>query len=308
MMAHIVSAMTLSQLEYLVALDTYRHFQRAAEACHVSQPSLSAQIQKLEEELGVILFDRGARPIVPTPLAEQIIAHARIVLAEVARLEAIVQEATGEMAGELRLGILSTIAPYLLPIIVQEFTRHFPNVSLKFDELRFDEIIESIRRDTLDAGLVASPYAAPDIIEKPLFEEPLVGYVAVGHRLYDRERIRADDLDLADLWLMSRGHCFREQVLRLFPPTRRQESLSTSFESGNLETLQRLVDRGKGMTLLPLLAVSGEGSHSPQSVRHFEDPPPTRTVRMVYSRISLKKHLIRVLTKTVVTAVEPHLP
>ncbi len=299
--------MTILQLEYLVALDTYRHFGRAADACHVSQPSLSAQIQKLEERLGVILFDRSARPIVPTALGEQVIAHARIVLAEAARLEAVVQEATGEMSGELRIGILGTIAPYLLPIIVQEYARRFPNVELTFDELRFDEIIERIRRDILDAGIVATSYEAPDIIEKPLYEEPLVGYVAVGHRLYHQERILPDELDPSDLWLMSPGHCFREQVLQLLPPHERQRG-GASFESGNLETLQRLVDRGKGMTLLPWLAVTGEGSHSPQSVRLFDDPVPVRTIRMVYSRISLKKHLIRGLRQTVVTAVEPYLP
>ncbi len=299
--------MTLLQLEYLVALDTYRHFGRAADVCHVSQPSLSEQIQKLEERLGVILFDRSVRPIVPTALGEQVIAHARIVLAEAARLEAVVQEATGEMSGGLRIGILGTIAPYLLPIIIQEYGRRFPNVELTFDELRFDEIIERLRRDLLDAGIVATSYEAPDIIEKPLYEEPLVGYVAVGHRLYQKERIRPDDLDPSDLWLMSPGHCFRERVLQLLPPNERQSG-GASFESGNLETLQRLVDRGKGMTLLPWLAVTGEGSHSPQSVRPFDDPKPVRTIRMVHSRISLKKHLIRGLRQTVVAAVEPYLP
>lgn len=302
--------MTLFQLQYIVALDKYRHFRLAAESCHVTQPSLSTQVQKLEEELGVILFDRNARPVAPTELGRQVIAHARLVLGEVARLEALVQEATGEMAGELRVGILSTIAPYLLPIVIAAFSRRYPNVTLVFEELIGDQIVDYIKRDLLDAGLLAVPAATSDIVEVPLFVEPLVGYVARGHRLFERETIRPADLHPDELWLMSKGHCFRDQVLDLFAEDETASSLrrGVKFESGNLETLQRLVDRGHGMTLLPWLAVTGEGSHAPESVRPFAPPPPTRTVRIVYSKILLKKHLVRGLTQEILRAVEPYLP
>ena len=208
--------MTLLQLQYVVALDKYRHFRLAAEACHVTQPSLSTQVQKLEEELGVILFDRNARPVVPTELGRQVIEYARLVLGEVARLEALVQEATGEMAGELRVGILSTIAPYLLPIVIAAFSRRYPNVTLIFEELLGDQIVDYIKRDLLDAGLMAVSPATSDIIEVPLFVEPLVGYVARGYRLFERETIRPEDLDPDEVWMSSKGHCFRDQVLVLF--------------------------------------------------------------------------------------------
>ena len=302
--------MTLFQLEYIVALDKYRHFRLAAESCHVTQPSLSTQVQKLEEELGVILFDRSARPVAPTELGRQIIAHARLVLGEVARLQALVQEATGEMAGELRVGILSTVAPYLLPIVIAAFSRRYPNVLLVFQELLADEIIDAIKRDLLDAGLVATPAATSELVDVPLFAEPLVGYVARGHRLFGQKTIRVADLSAEDLWLMSKGHCFREQVLSLLevPEAEARSRGGVKFESGNLETLQRLVDRGHGMTLLPWLAVTGEGSHAPESVRPFEEPAPSRTLHVVYARILPKKHLVRALMREILRATAPYLP
>ena len=302
--------MTLLQLEYIVALDKHRHFRLAAESCHVTQPSLSTQVQKLEEELGVILFDRNVRPVAPTELGRQIISHARLVLGEAARLQALVQEATGEMAGELRVGILSTIAPYLLPIVIAAFSRRYPNVTLIFEELLTDQIVDHIQRDLLDAGLVSTHARVPDIIDVPLFVEPLVGYVSRGHPLFERQQISTADLQRSDLWLMSKGHCFRDQVLALLhdrspdahPPG------GIRFESGNLETLQRLVDRGHGMTLLPWLAVSGEGSHAPESVRPFADPAPSRTLHLLYARILPRKHFVRALVEEILSAAAPYLP
>ncbi len=302
--------MTLLQLEYLVALDRHRHFREAAEACHVTQPSLSMQLQKLEEELGVMLIDRNVRPIAPTAIGEKVIAQARIALGEVERIRGIVQETTGDMSGELRIGILSTISPYLLPLVIAPFSRRYPKVSLVFEEQRAERIVELVQRDLLDGGLIASPITARGLIDEPLFDEPFVGYVSEEHRLYDRETIRREDLHRDDLWLMREGHCFREQALELLQddqPTNPDQK-AVQFESGNLETLQRLVDRGYGMTLLPWLAVQGEGSHAPESVRPFEDPAPTRTVRLVYADVFAKKQLLRAFAQTVREAVQAVLP
>ena len=302
--------MTLLQLEYLLALDRHRHFRIAAESCHVTQPSLSMQIQKLEEELGVMLIDRNVRPIAPTEVGSEVIAQARIALAEADRIRAIVQQTTGDMSGELRIGILSTISPYLLPLVIAPFSRRYPKVSLVFEEQRAEKIVEFVQRDLLDAGLIASPPAARGIVDEPLFEEPFVGYASQSHRLYDRKSIRREDLHGDDLWLMSEGHCFRQQTLDLLEEgsTKHPDQKAVQFESGNLETLQRLVDRGYGMTLLPWLAVQGEGSHAPESVRPFEAPAPTRTVRLVYAEVFVKKQLLRVFAETVREAVDAVLP
>lgn len=304
------AGMTLLQLTYILALDRHRHFRLAAEACHVTQPSLSMQLQKLEEELGIMLFDRNVRPIAPTKVGKQVIAQARVVMADVERLKLITQEATGEIAGELRVGILSTISPYLLPLVIARFSRRYPDVSLIFEELLAGQIIEQIKRDLLDVGLVATSISSRGIIEEPLFEEPFAGYVSPDHRLYGQATIQVTDLHLNDLWLMSEGHCFREQTLRLLQGNApgQTDQKAVQFESGNLETLQRLVDRGYGMTLLPWLAVQGEGSHAPESVRPFEDSIPTRTVRLVYAEILVKKHLVKAFASAVREAVSPVLP
>lgn len=306
----IAPAFSLLQLRYAVALDRYRNFSRAAEACHVTQPTLSMQIQKLEEDLGLVLFDRSARPVAPTPIATRVLAQARVILAEAERLSALAEEATGEMKGELRIGILSTLAPYLLPLVITPFAERYPRVSLVFEELVTDKIVEYLKRDLLDAGLVASPIGDPGIIEEPLFTEPFVGYVSKGHRLYQKERISVEDLRPDQVWLMQEGHSFRDQVVAaLFgsnAPTGSEKAVQ--FESSNLETLQRLVDRGYGMTVLPWLAVQGQGSSAPDQVREFEGTAPCRTVRLIYAKVLVKRHTVQAFAENVMAAVAPALP
>ncbi len=302
--------MTLLQLYYLLALDKHRHFRVAAEHCHVTQPTLSTQMQKLEEELGVLLFDRTVHPVEPTRIGRQVIAQARQVLAEAERLGQLVQEAAGEMEGELRVGILSTLAPYLLPLLIAPFAQRYPGVALIFEEHPAEQIAALIRRDLLDAGLVATTVTESGIAEVALFKEPFVGYVAPGHRLYGQKTLRPEDLHRDDLWLMSAGHCFRTQTLDLLrgaAPGISEQNV-VEFESGNLETLQRLVDRGHGMTLLPLLAVQVEGSHAPESVRPFRNPSPGRTVRLIHARTLVKRRPIEALAGEIVAAVRPILP
>lgn len=276
----------------------------------MTQPSLSMQLQKLEEELGLMLFDRNVRPIAPTKVGEEIIVQARSVLAEVERLRQITQEATGEMAGELRVGILSTISPYLLPLVIAPFSDRYPKVSLIFEELIEEDIVDFLQRDLLDVGLVASLPSTRGIVEEALFDEPLVGYVSPSHRLYEQTTIRVTDLHLDDLWLMSEGHSFRDLTMDLLRgrDPEAPDPKAVQFESGNLETLQRLVDRGYGMTLLPWLATQGEGSHAPASVRLFDDPVPTRTIRMIYSEVLPRKHQVHALADAVRKAVAPVLP
>lgn len=302
--------MTFLQLKYLLALDRHRHFTVAAESCHVTQPSLSMQLRNLEDELGVTLFDRNARPIAPTRIGRKVIAQARIALAEVERVHGVIQETTGDMSGELRIGILSTISPYLLPLVIAPFSRRYPRVSLVFEEHRATKIVELIQRDLLDGGLIATQVTARGIVDEPLFDEPFVGYVSPGHRLYDLGTIRREDLHRDDLWLMSEGHCYRDQTLQLLQeaPPENPDQKAVQFESGNLETLQRLVDRGYGMTLLPWLAVQGEGSHAPESVRPFHPPEPTRSVRLVYAEVFVKQQLVRAFAAVVREAVAAVLP
>jgi len=300
----------LRQLEYFVAVARHRHFGRAAEACHVTQPTLSMQIQKLEEELGVILFDRNARPITPTEIGSLIVARARAVLAEAERLLAIAHERTGEMKGELRIGIISTLAPYLLPLVIEPFSRRYPGVSLVFEELLVGQIVDYVKRDLLDGGLIAVDASDTGIVEDLLFTEPFVAYVSRNHELYARPNVRAEDLHPDQVWLMREGHSFRDQVMQALNGTGSggADEKAVQFESDNLETLQRLVDRGYGMTLLPWLAVQGEGSSAPDQVREFVGTVPSRTVRLIYAKVLVRRHLVKAFASEVLKAVAPVLP
>lgn len=285
--------MTILQLRYVVALDTHRHFGRAARHCHVTQPTLSMQIRKLEQQLGVDLFDRNRQPVEPTDIGRQVIAQARVVLREAERLGALVQEVEGEIAGELRVGVIPTLAPYLLPRFLSDLVRRHPRLALRVEELQTEQILERLRRDDLDAALLATSSGIAGLVERPLFEEPFVAYIGEGHRLSDRTRLAPEDLRLDDLWLLNQGHCFRDQVLHLCGDAERAgDPGGLRFESGNLETLKRLVERSGGMTLLPELAVVDFDEAERRRLRPFAAPPPARLVRLVAAGAYLKRRLV----------------
>lgn len=296
-----IGSMTLTQLGYVVAVDTHQHFGRAAEACNVTQPTLSMQLSKLERTLGVILFDRGHAPVVPTEVGRLVIAQARVALREAARIMDVRDAAAGVVAGELRLGVIPTLAPYLLPSIVPALAREYPQLELVIEERVTDDILEGLRRDTLDAGIVASPITVSNMVQRVLFSESFVGYVSASHRLAKRKSITPADLSLDDLWLLSEGHCFRTQTVRLCSERaakggRREGSCTVGvrFESGNLETLKRLVERGVGMTLLPALAAADLGTASQRRLlRPFSHPAPSREIRLVLRRAYHKQHLVK---------------
>ena len=297
--------LTLTQLTYVVAIDTHRHFARAADACGVTQPTLSMQIAKLERSLGVLLFDRSRAPVLPTDVGVQVIEQARVTLRAASRLAEIAGARAGVVAGVVRLGIIPTIAPYLLPRVIHRLAALHPSLELVIEERLTGDIVEALRRDALDAGIVASAVVEPGTVERMLFTEPFVGYLSTTHRLAKKRRISPADLSLDDLWLLSEGHCFREQTVQLCGQrSSRGARASTSksaractvgahFESGNLETLKRLVESGTGMTLLPLLAALDlQTAAERRRVRQFSGPAPSRGVRLVRRRDHLKQHLV----------------
>ncbi len=290
--------MTLVQLRYLVALDTHRHFGDAAAACEVSQPTLSTQLRRLEEELGVELVDRSHQPVVPTGTGERLIEQARTVLAERDRLQMLAAEAEDHVTGTLRLGLLPTLSPYLLPLVLPAMEEAYPDLTLVLREWPTAELLDAVEADTLDAALIATDEAGPALYEHPLFTEPFVGYVAPTHRLADRDALTPSDLSIDDLWLLSEGHCFRDQVLEVCGTSSPPSSGTAQFESGSLETLVRLVRHSGGMTLLPALATH----HMPESehethLRTFAAPSPTRNVRLV-TRRRHKQRLVNAFVDT----------
>lgn len=295
--------MTLVQLSYIVAVDNYRSFAEAAKNCFVTQPTLSMQIQKLENELGLKVFDRGKHPIMPTPFGTKIIDQARVVLKENARLLEMVDEEMKRVQGVFRLGIIPTIAPYLLPLFIEEFIKKHEGVELVFDELQTDQIVEKLKKDQLDAGILATPLNDKDIVEDPLYYEPFVGYVSENHPLYCCKKIDSAELELDNLWLLKEGHCFRNHVLQICKQYRSEDEFehnTLSFEGGTLETLKKLVEKNFGMTLLPFLSISEmEGTDKMKHIREFKEPVPRREISIVYHKTHIKKQVIKALQREI---------
>ena len=297
--------MTLTQLDYIVAVDTYRHFSTAAEACHVTQPTLSMQIQKLEDELGVLVFDRSKQPVVPTETGLAILAQARDVLRAAQRIPELVNESKEDFRGEFRIGIIPTLAPYLLPYFIGEFIGRYPDVSVQIQELVTEQIVERLRNGLIDVGLVVTPLSENGIAEIPLFQEPFVVYASDKNSLLTKETLTPADLKTDGLWLLTEGHCFRNQVINLCGADRQTNGATAlRYETGSLETLIKLIDKQGGFTLLPYLATLDMEPHRRARLRPFESPQPVREVSLVMHRSFLKRKLIN----TFRTEILAHLP
>ncbi len=298
--------MTITQLSYIVAVDNFKNFGLAADNCFVTQPTLSMQIKKLEEELGVIVFDRTKQPVESTEIGAKVLEQARKVLKETSRITEIIEKDSKGMSGIFRLGIIPTVAPYLLPIFIKGFMKKYPDVTLIIDEIRTDQIIDKIQKDDLDAAILATPLNIPSIIEKPLYYEPFVAFISPNSPLAGNITFSALELGKIrknEILLLKEGHCFRNQVLNICHRDKNEEeelSGSISFEGGNFETLIKLVKNDIGMTFVPyLLAEELKKSEDNIYLHEFEKPVPTREISIVYPRVHLKKHIIDVIEREV---------
>jgi LysR family hydrogen peroxide-inducible transcriptional activator len=301
--------MTLTQLEYVLAVNRYRHFGNAAKACFVTQPTLSMQVQKLEEELGIILFDRSKSPILPTPEGELIIEQAKTVVREQKRIFDIVQRARDELAGDFRLAVIPTLSTYILPLFLKSFVEKYPSVNLVIEECKTDEIVALLAADEIDAGLLVTPLRDASLIERVLYYEPFYLFVAPDHPLGKKKKISQDDLKLEEIWLLNKGNCFRDQVLNICSEGKGEREIRANvrFESGNLETLKNMVLTSSGYTILPHLAVSQLSAESRRLIREFRPPVPTREVSIVYARRVLRERVIDALQEEVLKALPAEL-
>lgn len=294
--------MTLTQLEYMIAVDTYRHFVLAAEKCFVTQPTLSMQLQKLEEELGVKIFDRTKQPVIPTEIGARIIAQARVVLRESGMIKQLIHDEKDVMTGELRIGIIPTLAPYLLPTLFKQVRSKYPQLELVIKETITEEVIHELKNNRLDCGLVVTPLKDVSIKEDVLFYEELFVYVSRKNALYDKKYVLADDIDPNQLWLLEEGHCFRSQVLNLCE-LRKSADLHFKYATGNIETLKRMVDKSDGLTILPELAVMEFTKTQMKLVKRLKDPSPAREVSLVTHRDHIKTKLIQTLKEEILQMV-----
>lgn len=294
--------MTLTQLEYIVALDSYRHFVLASEKCFVTQPTLSMQIQKLEEELGVKIFDRTKQPVIPTEIGTSIIAQARIVLRDAGVIRQLIAEQKDIMTGEIRIGIIPTIAPYLLPPLFKNIREKYPQVKLVAREIITEEIVLELKNNRLDCGIVVTPLKDSSIKEDILFYEELFVYVSKNNALYDKKYVLPAEIDPDQLWLLEEGHCFRSQILNLCE-LQKFSGLHFKYETGNIETLKRMVDKSDGITILPELAVMEFTKPQMKLVKRLKEPSPAREVSLVTHRDHLKTKLIKTLKEEILAIV-----
>ncbi len=289
---------SLIQLEYIVAVDTYRHFATAAENCFVTQPTLSMQIKKMEEDLGVMIFDRSKQPVIPTDVGRLIIDQARVTLRESGKIKDIVQSFQNKVNGELKIGIIPTLAPYLLPLFVGSFTREFPDIQLLVHELLTEEIIDHLQKDILDVGLLVTPLHEKNIVEKPLFYEEIMVYSNQAHSILQSKHLQPRDIAQQDLWMLNDGHCFHSQVANLCGYQEEAQKQQTfSYRSGSLETLKKMVEVEGGFTLLPELAIADLPDHKKAQTRKFDQITPLREVSLVYVRNFAKSKLLNLLFK-----------
>lgn len=293
--------MTITQLEYIVAVDTHRHFATAAQQCFITQPTLSMQIQKLEDRLGSKIFDRSKQPVIPTEIGEEIIQQARIILHEVKKIDQLISDKKGIIQGELKIGIIPTLAPYLLPLFLQPFLKKYPGVTIKVKEMTTDIVVEKLKSGRIDAGLLVTPLQETSIKEYPLFYEELVAYVSKKNAAYKKTYVLADDIDLKELWLLEEGHCFRSQIINLCELKKQtKEQSNFEYEAGSVETLRKMVELNNGVTILPELATLDFNTRQLNMIRHFKSPAPVREVSLVTHRDFFKKKLIDALKQEII--------
>ena len=289
--------MTLTQLQYTLAVAEEGNFTQAAEKCFVTQPTLSMQVQKLEEELGVKLFNRNTKPIALTPIGKKILIQAKTIVEEAKRMDDIVSMEKGEVKGDFNLGIIPTVMPTLLPLFLNNFIKKYPKVKLNIEELTTEAIVEKLTQGKLDAGIAATPLDNPRLIEKPLYYEPLDGYTPKSHPIAKLEKLTLEDVEKIDVLVLEDGHCFRDHVLKLCQTTR----ISKSFDlkSGSFETLIHLANEGMGMTLLPYLQTRNLSNDNKENLRHFESPEPAREISIIFTKSQLKLPVIEVLSESI---------
>jgi LysR family transcriptional regulator, hydrogen peroxide-inducible genes activator len=291
--------MTITQLKYVLAVAEHKNFTLAAEKCFVTQPTLSMQIQKIEEELSILIFDRSKKPIQLTDIGQKIVSQAKNIVIEADRIQDIVEQQKGFIGGEFRLGIIPTIMPTLLPMFLNNFIKKYPKVKLIIEELNTDEIITRLNNGNLDAAIAATPLMEEKIKEIVLYFEPFVAYIPENHQNYSKSELEVSDLNLDEILLLQDGHCFRDGILNLCKNVSKNEINHFQIQSGSFETLIKLADEGLGITLLPYLHTLDLKEKDQAKLKQFVEPKPAREVSLIYPKSELKIQIIDALRSTI---------
>lgn len=291
--------MTITQLKYVLSVAEYQNFTIAAEHSFVTQPTLSMQIQKLEEELGAKIFNRATKPIELTEVGRKIVEQAKIIVDESNRITDIVHQQKGYIGGEFKLGMIPTVMPTLLPMFLNNFTKKYPKVKLIIEELTTEDIVRKLTDGHIDAAIAATPLENETIKERPLYYEPFVGLIPKGHRLSKQKLIEVDDLELNEILLLEDGHCFKDSVLNLCKSNKLDSNFHFQLQSGSFDTLIKLSKEGFGMTLIPYLQTLDLSEKDKEFLREFKAPQPAREISLLYHKSQLKMQLIEALKTTI---------
>ena len=289
--------MTITQLKYTLAVAEHGNFTTASDKCFVTQPTLSMQVQKLEEELGVVIFNRSTKPLQVTEVGQKVLFQAKKIVEESSRMNDVVSEEKGIIGGTLKVGIIPTVSSTLLPLFLNIFTKKHKNVELKIEEFNTETINQKLEDNTIDCAIAATPLNNNRIIERPLYYEPFVAYVPEHHFLAGNKTLGVDDLSNGDILILKDGHCFRNQVLNLCS----FEDLNKQYElkSGSFETLINLSNNGPWMTIIPYLHSNNLSPKNLENIIPFEEPSPAREISMIYSKSQLKLPVINALMTTI---------
>lgn len=287
--------MTITQLSYVLAVAENQNFTKAAQKCFVTQPTLSMQIQKLEDQLDILIFDRSKKPIELTEVGKKIVTQARNIVNESYRIQDIVDQEKGYIGGEFKIGIIPTVMPTLLPMFLTNFVKKYPKVKLKIEELTTEEIISRINDGHLDAAIAATPLENENIKERVLYFEPFVAYVPQNHRLKNKKKLETSDLEIDDMLLLEDGHCFRDGVINLCKAFKNHSDDKFQIESGSIETLVKLSNEGLGMTLMPYLHTLDLNEKAKENLHYFTEPSPAREVSLIYHKSELKMQIIEAM-------------
>lgn len=296
--------MTITQLRYVLAVAESQNFTRAAEKVFVTQPTLSMQIQKLEEELDVRIFDREQKPIALTEVGKRIVEQARNIVNESERIQDIVDQQKGFVGGEFTIGVIPTVMSTLLPMFLNTFIKKYPKVHLKIQEISTESLVEKLEEGHIDVGIAATPLHNEKLNERVLYYEPFEAYVPENHRLHKYDKITPEDLDVDDILLLMDGHCFKENVINLCKAHKKVDDHNFELQSGSFETLVRLCDEGIGMTLLPYLHTRDLNEQKKKCLRSFKEPKPAREISLIYPKTNLKIHIIDALREVILSIVK----
>lgn len=300
--------MNIQQFQYVLAVVDLKNFEAAAEKCFVTQSTLSTMIRKFEGEIGIKIFNRKTKPVSITAEGKEIIKRLRIVLNEIDALENLVQELKGEMIGELKIGIIPTIAPYLLPLFLTDFASTFPKVKMVVKEMTTAQIQKELKIRNIDIGILALPLEDPQLEETPLYSEPFLLYDCSGEIVNDK--VSVGNLDYSKLCLLQEGHCLRTQVQRICDLSNEstKTGLNFEFESGSMDSLLRITEARKGMTILPYLASIDVTKKVKNKLVEFSAPVPVRSVGLITHKFFVKKKLLIELKNTIQKSVDEYIP